>query len=67
MLSTEDSHTHSSGIHRMILCRGSAEIIDSDCFALIWGQTDKKQEIMKQSCKDMIRTELPIIVCDRIR
>ncbi len=31
-------------------------------FVLIWWQTDKKQEILKQSCKDLfIWTELPIV------
>ncbi len=46
---------------------GFAEILDFRYFVLIWRQTDKKQEIQKQSCKDLfIWTELSIKF-DRIR
>ena len=46
--------------YSQILCGRSAE---NFCyFVLIWWQTYKKQEILKQSCKDpFIWTELPIV------
>ncbi len=50
--------------YSQILCGGSAEncIVEFAYFALILWQTDNKQEILKQSCKDLfIWTELPII------
>ncbi len=38
------------------------KILDFGYFVLIWRQTDKKQEILKQSCKDLfICIELPIV------
>ncbi len=43
---------------------GLSNILDFGFFVLIWWQTDKKQEILKQSCKDLfmfIWTELPIV------
>ncbi len=41
---------------------GLPKILDFGYFVLIWWQTDKKQEILKQSCKDLfIWTELPIV------
>ncbi len=40
---------------------GLPKILDFGYFVLIWSQTDKKQEILKQSCKDLfIWTELSI-------
>ncbi len=48
--------------YSQILCGGSAEILDFAYFVLIWWQTDKIREILKQSCKDLvIWTELPIV------
>ena len=41
---------------------GLPKILDFAYFVLIWWQTDEKQEIPKQSCKDLfIWTELPIV------
>ena len=41
---------------------GLPKILDFGYFVLIWWQTDKKQEILKQSCKDLfIWTEQPIV------
>ncbi len=41
---------------------GLPKSLEFGYFALIWWQTDKKQEILKQSCKDQfIWTELPIV------
>ncbi len=41
---------------------GLPKILDFGYFVFIWWQTDKKQEILKQSCKDLfIWTEPPII------
>ena len=41
---------------------GLPKILDFDYFVLIWRQTDKKQEIQKQSSKDLfIWTLLPIL------
>ncbi len=40
----------------------AAENVRFGYFALIWWQTDKKQEILKQSCEDLfIWTKLPIV------
>ncbi len=41
---------------------GLPKILDFGYFVLILWQTDKKQEILKQSCRDLfIWTELPIV------
>ncbi len=41
---------------------GLPKILDFGYFVLIWWQTDKKHEILKQGCKDLfIWTELPIV------
>ncbi len=41
---------------------GLPKILDFDYFVLNRWQTDQKQEIMNQSCKDLfIWTELPIV------
>ncbi len=41
---------------------GLPKILDFGYFVLIWWQTDKKQQIIKHSCKDMfILTELSIV------
>ncbi len=48
--------------YSQIFCGGSAKILDFGYFVLIWWQTDKKQEILKQSGKDLfIWTELPVV------
>ena len=39
--------------YSQILCGGSVKILDFTYFVLIWWQTDKKQEILKQSCKGL--------------
>ncbi len=42
---------------------GLPKILDFGYFALIWWQIDKKQEILKWSCKDLfVWTELLIIL-----
>ncbi len=52
---------HDLKCYSQILCGGSAENLGFVYFVLIWWQSDKKQEILKQSCKDLfIWTELPI-------
>ncbi len=46
---------------------GLPKILDSANFELIVWQIDKKQEILKQSCKDLfIWTELPIVLFDKL-
>ncbi len=41
---------------------GLPKFLDFGYFVLIWWQTDKKQEILKQSYKDLfIWTELPTV------
>ena len=38
------------------------KFLNFDYFVLVWWQTDKKPEILKESCKDLfIWTELPIV------
>ncbi len=47
--------------YSQILC-GLPKFLDFGYFVLIWWQTDKKQEILKQSCKDLfIWSKLPIV------
>ena len=49
--------------YSQILCGGSVQNFRFGYFVLIWWQSDKKQEILKQTCKDylFILAELPIV------
>ncbi len=50
-----------SAIPRFCL-EGLLKILDFDYFVLIWWKSNKKQEILKQSCKDLvILAELPTV------
>ncbi len=53
-------HTQLKSAIPRFCVKGLPEICNFGYFVMIWWQTDKKQEILKQSCKDLfIWTELP--------
>ena len=61
--SCSDSSMSSLKCYSQILCEVSSEkSLDFHYFVLIWWQSDKKQEILTQSCKDLfILAEIPIV------